>query len=364
MTKPVRTLTGLVFVLLFLFVFNFPVLANKVYRVRPGDNVQKIAVWHGVTAQSIIAINQLENPARIIPGEVLLIPEPSTKNDELIYIVKPGDTLGKIAKKYEVSLDWLIDRNPMVDNSRIYAGQMIRVKAPAPGSGKPVDSKPKNSYVYNIPDLIKRYPDYVFLKGSTQAKKVALTFDDGPDNRFTPQILDKLGALRVKATFFLEGKRIPGNEWVVTRMIREGHLVGNHSFSHPNLRKLSVTKIKGEINRTNQLIQSIIRHTPKLVRPPYGEMSEAGLDWMVANGYRMVNWSVDSGDWRANSSDQILERVLPQIKPGSIILFHSAGGTGEDLTPTVKVLTDLVNTLKARGYTIVPLTELIGVEAY
>lgn len=364
MAKYIRIVTGIVIACVIVLIMDLPVLAYKIYRVRPGDNLQKIAVWHGVTIQSLISINQLANPKRIIPGEVLLIPEPFTKKDERLYIVKPGDTLGRIAKKYEVSLDWLLDRNPLVNGSKIYAGQMIRIKTPLPGPVKPGTSKPKNSYVYNIPNLMARHAGYVFLKGSTQGKKIALTFDDGPDNRFTPQILDKLGELGVKATFFLEGKRIPGNEWVVTRMVREGHTVGNHSYSHPNLRKLSIAKIKGEITLTNQLIQPIIHYSPKLVRPPYGEMSEAGLDWMTANGYRMVNWSVDSGDWRANSSDEILERILPEIKPGSIVLFHCAGGTGEDLTPTVKVLPDFIKALQARGYTIVPLTELIRAKAY
>jgi peptidoglycan/xylan/chitin deacetylase (PgdA/CDA1 family) len=364
MAKYIRVVTGLVLALLIVLMMDLPALAYKIYRVRPGDNLQKIAIWHGVTTKSLITINQLANPKRIVPGEVLLIPEPFTKKDERLYIVKPGDTLGSIAKKFEVSLDWLLDRNPLWDSSKIYAGQMIRIKAPPPDPVKPGISKPKNSYVYNIPDLKAHHPGYVFLKGSTLGKRVALTFDDGPDNRFTPQILDKLGELGVKATFFLEGKRIPGNEWVVTRMIWEGHIVGNHSYSHPNLRKLSIAKIKGEITRTNQLIQSTIHYSPKLVRPPYGEMSEAGLDWMAANGYRMVNWSVDSGDWRANRPDQILERILPEIQPGSIILFHCAGGTGENLTPTVEVLHDFVSTLQSRGYTIVPLTELIGAKAY
>jgi peptidoglycan/xylan/chitin deacetylase (PgdA/CDA1 family) len=364
MNKSIRTILGLFLAVLIVFMMNLPVLAYKIYRVRPGDNLQKIAVWHGVTAQSLVDINQLAKPGFIVPGEVLLIPEPSTKEDERLYIVKPGDTLGGIAKKYEVSLDWLLDRNPLMDHSKLYAGQMIRIKAPPPGPVNPGEQVRKQTYVYNIPDLAKRHPGYVFLKAPTNAKQVAITFDDGPDNQFTPQILDKLGELGVKATFFLEGKRIPGNEWVVTRMIREGHIVGNHSYSHPNLRKLSLDKLKGEITRTNQMIQAVIHHSPKLVRPPYGEMSEAGLDWMVANGYRMVNWSVDSGDWRAGSPDQIIEKILSQLKPGSIILFHCAGGTGEDLTPTVKVLTDLANTLKARGYTIVPLPKLLGVKEY
>jgi peptidoglycan/xylan/chitin deacetylase (PgdA/CDA1 family) len=173
-----------------------------------------------------------------------------------------------------------------------------------------------------------------------------------------------LGGLGVKATFFLMGKRIPGKEWVVIRMIREGHVIGNHTYNHANLRKLSASGIITEITKTDDAVWKIIHKHPTLVRPPYGEMSEAGLDWMAGHGYRMVNWSVDSGDWRADNVDQVLIMVLTQVQPGSIILFHSAGGTGEDLTPTVNAIRDLVVTLRALGYKIVPLPELIKVPAY
>ncbi len=362
MRKMIRHMAGLCLVVAILLMLAFPAMAYKIHRIGPGDNIQKIAVWYGVSTESLIQTNHLANPGYIVPGQVLLIPEPSIKVDERVYEVKLGDTLSKIAQKYEVSLDWLFQRNNLNANSRIYAGQMIRI--PAPDTGQAGGTNSKQAYVYNIPDLMKRHPGYVFLKGSTTEKKVALTFDDGPDSRFTPLILDELGKLGVKATFFLMGKRIPGNEWVVTRMIREGHIIGNHTYNHLNLRKMGTTAIATEITKTDDAIQKIIHKQPTLVRPPYGEMSEAGLDWMVDHGYRMINWSVDSGDWRVGSSDQVLVNVLPQVQPGSIILFHSAGGTGEDLTPTVKAISELVTTLRGLGYQIVPLPELIGLPAY
>ena len=93
-------------------------------------------------------------------------------------------------------------------------------------------------------------------------------------------------------------------------------------------------------------------------------MTTEGLDQLVAAGYTMVNWSVDSKDWRADQADQILNNILSQVKPGSIILMHSAGGNGQDLTPTVAVLADLITSLQAMGYEIVPLTDILPVEAY
>lgn len=364
MSKLKRLISVYILAALILLMIAIPAFAYKVYRVRPGDNLQKIAVWYGVTPASLVKFNHLDNPGYIVAGQVLLIPEPSTKEDEKVYAVKSGDTLQKIARKYEVSLDWLFARNNLDQDSRIYVGQMIKIPAPPAGTTQPGKPKPGRQYVYNIPALMARHRGYLYLKGLANQKKVALTFDDGPDNNFTPRILDKLGAMGVKATFFLVGQKIPGNEWVVTRMIREGHIVGNHSYSHPNLRKLTVARITDEITLTTNRIQSIIHKYPLLVRPPYGEISESGFDWLVQKGYRVINWSVDSGDWRAGSSDQVLAKVLSQLKPGAIILFHSAGGTGEDLTPTVNTIVDLVNTLQALGYKIVPLSELIPVTAY
>ncbi|HOL08684.1 MAG TPA: polysaccharide deacetylase family protein, partial [Bacillota bacterium] len=185
-----------------------------------------------------------------------------------------------------------------------------------------------------------------------------------PDTRYTTAILDLLGAMGVKATFFVKGNNIPNQEWVLTRMIREGHLIGNHSFTHPNLRNLSLANLKEEIKKTEQTVAEVTGRQPAMVRPPYGEMSEAGLDWLVKEGYSMVNWSVDSEDWRSTHEDQILIKTLPNLRPGSIILLHSAGGTGQDLTPTVKATEDLIYTLWGLGYQIVPLNELLKIQPY
>lgn len=346
-----------------------PAFAYQVYRVRPGDSVYQIADWFGVKPENLVRINQLEDSTKIVKGQILLIPEPFLKNDEQLYITRKGDTLRTIALRFKVTIRWLLDRNHRTINESLFAGQMLRVPA-APkkgtGSSKPATSKsPGSKYVYNIPKLIARHPGTVFLKGPSWGKRVAFTFDDGPDPKYTPAILDVLGALGVKATFFLKGKNLrPGQEWVVARMVREGHLVGNHTLNHVNLRKMGKPRIAWEIARTETGVRAIIHRETALLRPPYGEMSEEGLDWLVSQGYRMINWSVDSGDWRARSPEEIIIKTLTQVQPGSIILFHSAGGEGQDLTPTIKALPDLVNTLRGRGYKIVPLTSLLSIPAY
>lgn len=344
-----------------------PTFAYRIYRVQPGNSIYQIATWYGLNVERLAEVNRLPNKTYIIPRQALLIPEPVTLADETLYTVQPNDTLKSIATKNNTNLDWLIKRNNLGNGNEIFIGQMIKVPKPTTKVMAPLSTNNKSNnnsnnsinsnnkaqsqqYIWNIPDLIARYPNKVFLNGPTNERKVALTFDDGPDTRYTTAILDLLGSMGVKATFFMKGNNIPNQEWVLTRMIREGHSIGNHSFTHPNLRNLSLANFKEEIKKTEQSIAAVTGRRPAMVRPPYGEMSEAGLDWLVQDGYSMVNWSVDSEDWRSNNEDQILIKTLPNLRPGSIILLHSAGGTGQDLTPTVKATEDLIYTLWGLRY--------------
>src|SRR5690554_4368873 len=346
-----------------------PGLAYRVYRVQPGNTVGQIAAWHGLTTQRLVEANRLPNPGHIIPRQVLLIPNPTTGPDEQLHQVRSGESLHSLAVRYGTSVNWMLERNSLRDGV-LYAGQIIKVPGkttePAPPSpaSEPAPTVDPPEYIWNIPDLMARHPGHVFLSGPANERKVALTFDDGPDAVYTPAILDTLAELGVKATFFLNGNKIPGREWVVERIINEGHVIGNHSHTHANLRKLNMDQFRAEISRTEELIRSLTGLRTALLRPPYGEMSEAGLDWMVGQGYRMINWSVDSNDWRAAGVDKILINTLPDLRPGSIILFHSAGGEGQDMTSSVKATEDLIYTLWGLGYEINTLPELLSVSAY
>ncbi|HHU82305.1 MAG TPA: polysaccharide deacetylase family protein [Firmicutes bacterium] len=363
-----------IFLLVFLILVAMAVpglAAYRVYRVQPRNTVSQIATWYGLTGSTLAQTNRLPDPGFIIPRQVLLIPDPVTGPDEQLHLVKPGDTLQKLAVRYNTSLQWLLDHN-YLPGGILYAGQMIKVPAapkPAAQPRKPAQTgntpgSSSNSYVWNIPALMARHPGRIFLNGPASQRKVALTFDDGPDATYTPAILDLLAELGVKATFFLRGDRIPGREWVVQRIINEGHIIGNHTQTHANLRKLSLARLQEEVLRTEELIAAQTGLRPALIRPPYGEMSESGLDWLTGAGYVMTNWSVDSGDWRAENADQIMINILPDLNPGSVILLHCAGGTGQDLTPTVNATEDLIYTLWGLGYEITTLPQLLSVPAY
>ncbi|MEC0269324.1 polysaccharide deacetylase family protein [Paenibacillus anseongense] len=212
-----------------------------------------------------------------------------------------------------------------------------------------------------LSQLVVKYPDTFKLRGSSQEKKVALTFDDGPDTRFTPKVLDALKANQVKATFFVLGSQASSHPDIVRRIVREGHVIGNHSYSHANLPKLSVDKFQNQIMNTENVLQGLIGYAPRLIRPPYGAINEEQVRWVADHHYLIVNWNVDSLDWKSLNSEQVLNNIMQQTKPGSIILQHSGGADTQDLSGTVQAIGPLITKLKAAGYTFVTVPELLHV---
>ena len=179
---------------------------------------------------------------------------------------------------------------------------------------------------------------------------VALTFDDGPDRECTEDLLDGLKNRGVKASFFLMGQNIEGNEDVVLRMKEEGHLVGNHSYSHLLLTKADSRAVCQAVDRTSRLIQEITGQEPQYIRPPYGEWNEE-LDCTL--DLTPVFWTVDSLDWKLKDRAQIVDRVLKDMEDGDIILMH-------DIYPqSVEAALEIVDRLSAGGYTFVTADELL-----
>lgn len=179
---------------------------------------------------------------------------------------------------------------------------------------------------------------------------VALTFDDGPDRECTEDLLDGLKNRGVKASFFLMGQNIEGNEDLVLRMKEEGHLVGNHSYSHLLLTKADSRAVCQAVDRTSRLIQEITGEEPQYIRPPYGEWNEE-LDCTL--DLTPVFWTVDSLDWKLKDRAQIVDRVLKDVEDGDIILMH-------DIYPqSVEAALEIVDRLSAGGYTFVTADELL-----
>lgn len=211
----------------------------------------------------------------------------------------------------------------------------------------------------SLADLRSKYRSTFLLNGPTTKREIALTFDDAPDADFTPKVLDVLKQEGVKATFFVVGNRVEKHPDVFKRMVEEGHMIGNHSYSHANLPKLNDADFRDQITRTDQIISQYTGYTPNIVRPPYGNISEGQIQWLASQHKKIVNWNVDSLDWKGLSAEQVRTNVLAQVGPGAIILQHAAGGTGEDLSGTVAALPDIIHKLKNDGVKLVTIPELL-----
>jgi peptidoglycan/xylan/chitin deacetylase (PgdA/CDA1 family) len=183
------------------------------------------------------------------------------------------------------------------------------------------------------------------------APMVALTFDDGPNLSYTPQLLDGLKERNIQATFFLIGENIDGAENLVLRMQQEGHLVGNHTYSHVQLTKLSETAARQEIEKTSNRIYEITGTYPQFLRPPYGSWPK-NLDFAVE--MFPVLWSIDTLDWQSQNISSILQIVQNEVKDGSIILMHDAYPT------SVEAALKIVDRLTDQGYTFVTVDKLIN----
>jgi len=230
--------------------------------------------------------------------------------------------------------------------------------SPVVHAGKPTtagDNRDTMSWVR----LQKRYPGSFVTRGSGKKREVALTFDDVPDPRYTPQVLDILAKHRVRATFFVVGSRAAKHPALVRRMVREGHLVGNHSYSHALLRQSSMYQFQDEIVRTDQLLTKLSGYRPRFIRPPYGEIKPRQVEWARRHGYIIANWDVDSVDWKQISKNRVLANIHKTLQPGSIILQHAGGGYGQDLSGTVEALPHLIRMLQSKGYRTVTLDELL-----
>lgn len=185
-----------------------------------------------------------------------------------------------------------------------------------------------------------------------EQKYIAFTFDDGPYPEVTNRITAALESVNGHGTFFVVGNRVGQYQDTLKTMHQNGHQIGNHSFNHPNLAQLDVTTLAQQINSTNQAIESIISEPVKLVRPTFGDVSDS----LIANaGYPLINWSIDSLDWKSRDAQSVYDTVMSSLEPNAIVLFH-------DLYPsTAQAIEMLVPKLTEMGYKFVSVSQLAEV---
>jgi peptidoglycan-N-acetylglucosamine deacetylase len=195
----------------------------------------------------------------------------------------------------------------------------------------------------------------------SEDKIVALTFDDGPDDKYTNDVLQILKEFDIKATFFVIGKNIKTYPRFMEQIINEGHAIGNHTWSHVNLTDLSASQIKKELDKTNQILKKEFGVETDLVRPPFGAMDERTLKVLTDLGFHTFKWSVDTRDWAGTDSSAIIQNVRDNVKPGGVVLQHSAGGKGGNLDNTLEALPVIISDLKEKGYQFVTLPEMLQI---
>ena len=188
-------------------------------------------------------------------------------------------------------------------------------------------------------------------------KEIALTFDDGPHPRYTPEILEILNEYGIRATFFVIGQNIEWYDGLVQLEYEAGHEIGNHTYSHLNLKTLPYSDVCTEIEEAEAVIGEKIDCRPKLLRPPGGMLGDELVRAARDEDYTLVCWSIDTLDWAHTPSEKIAENVLSSVQGGDIILFHDYV-SGK--SPTPDALRIIIPELIARGYTFVTVSELIG----
>lgn len=213
----------------------------------------------------------------------------------------------------------------------------------------------KGLELYAVSGEMRKLPIYSV---DTSEKKIAISFDCAWGNEHTRPILDILDQYDVKTTFFMAqfwAEKFPDD---VLEIYNRGHEIGNHSSTHPNMTELSTEDMAKELQGAGDAIEKITGVKPTVFRPPFGAYNNSLIETCEADGYHVIQWSVDSLDWKNITAEQIVDRVTRNVKPGSIVLFHNNAEHVEDYLPAI------LDRLKSEGYKIVPVGQLIMKENY
>lgn len=199
-----------------------------------------------------------------------------------------------------------------------------------------------------LPALIRR--------GPTSEKVVALTFDDGPDPRFTPRIINALKERHIHATFFIVGQNAENYPNLVRMIDEDGDVIGNHTYTHPDIRLETVDQVRLEISKCEKAIESITGRKPKLFRPPKGFYDRKALDLLTKLDYQPVLWALTVEHKACVTPQDLARRIIEMAKPGDIILAHDGR---LDREKTVEAIPLIIDGLKSKGYRFVTVPEML-----
>lgn len=199
----------------------------------------------------------------------------------------------------------------------------------------------------------------IICSANTDQKEIAISFDDGPASNYTTEILQLLKQDNIKATFFCIGNRIAGNEDILKKIKEDGHIIGNHSYSHHFWFDIfSSEKMLNDLQKMDQETEKVTGIVPKLFRPPYGVTNPNLKKAIIKGNYIPVGWSVRSMDTVIRNEKKLLDKINRSLKPGAVFLFHDTSKT------TVNILPEFIREVKKKGYNIIPLDKLLHLVPY
>jgi peptidoglycan/xylan/chitin deacetylase (PgdA/CDA1 family) len=238
----------------------------------------------------------------------------------------------------------------------VFVAMLLTVAAPAfgqsLGQSPNTDASPASSSPASTPSTLA---PSTYSSCHVDGPYIAMTFDDGPSVGNTTRLLDILKQRNIKVTFFMIGPNVVAHPEIARRALAEGHEIGNHSWTHPQLSKLSDQRVTEEITKTQEAIKNVTGFTPTILRPPYGAITKRQRQWIENQfGLSVILWSVDPLDWKRPGASVITQRILSGAQAGAIILSHDIHQQTVDAMPAT------LDALLAKGFKFVTVSELIA----
>lgn len=268
----------------------------------------------------------------------------------IIFFLFVSVDLGQAAEPY---INELLDANPPIEVLK--DGPIVRVKQTTAAIEEPETPSQEAMTLDEVTILEEAATLLDAVPVPRTLKKVALTFDDGPDLKNTSKILEILKAEQIQATFFVVGTQVERYPDMVKRIFNDGHLIANHSRSHMDFAELTNDEIVAlELGPTSKAVEKLTGFYPMIMRPPYGSLRVDSVSFLRESGWHIVRWSLDTFDWDSsrNKPEQIVDRVLAQHHPNAIVLMHCNGPA------TTKALPDVIKTFRDLGYDFVTVGQL------
>ncbi len=244
-------------------------------------------------------------------------------------------------------------------------GEILQITTQPQSGHRDLEFDPKRNLITAENFTVFPTP-YVITRYGESARKVALTFDDGPDPQYTPRILDVLRDAGVPATFFIIGVNGELNPDLLRRELGEGHEIGNHTFTHPDISLISPAQFQLELSASQRLLAAVVGRQSLMFRPPFGTDSEPEtadqirqIELASKQGYVIVGMQIDPDDWQQPGVDEIVRRTVDAVESGegNVILLHDSGG---DRNQTVRAVPLIIDALRNRGFQFVTVSELLG----